>query len=595
MITGWGKRDINPNTLVERFRRGEGPVAATPPLALGRQGTRAGRGGGGVGRTGFSKERDLVGRTRPTEERFCASFEFFFGVLLSRASEVAGVWGLSGEKEVVRLHRGPCLHHPSTLEPVLANSAKCISSITTLTEGGSDHLPVYFELWGTPQKQLKELRLDFRKTDWDVFRCELNNVILTAKPPLGTATEINPAMVNYTEEITAACRASTHVITPKPQKLGFPEEIIKLIRDKNKNFGMEDKSINRTKEMETLQEVAAAAASSAIQSVAKFDSVNVEIAMLMNIIEGIPVFDGHSVELQEFAFLLIAANEQLVLVRPTLGEDIRKVVKEKFRITNRGRTTQILTSNEEDFAALKGLFRLRELEFHTFALQSEHRKRFFIHGLTEGFTAEEVEEELKAALPPVVRVVQMEKREGGKIPVFIVMNRQEVTINYIKGVGDISLHTFRVKIYKSGDTPPQCFRCQQYGHTSRYCNLKEVCVKCSNNHHTKDCKEGAQVKSANFQKERVVRSQDSLPGEKEFGLYRATYHSGTSDPKETIERGTACSHSCSQALGNQQESNQIGSNIVTRQTGNNTASITNIMSEMKLLDGEIKELNIYLC
>ncbi|KAL1129808.1 hypothetical protein AAG570_012752 [Ranatra chinensis] len=109
----------------------------------------------------------------------------------------------------------------------------------------------------------------------------------------------------------------------------------------------------------------------------------------------------------------IVLNGRPANVRQFL-EDTRKVVKEKFRITNRGRTTQILTSNVEDFEALKGLFRLTELEFHTFALRSEHMKRFVIHGLAEGFSAEEVEEELKAALPAVVRVVQMEKREGRK-------------------------------------------------------------------------------------------------------------------------------------------------------------------------------------
>ncbi|KAL1117261.1 hypothetical protein AAG570_004587 [Ranatra chinensis] len=283
-------------------------------------------------------------------------------------------------------------------------------------------------------------------------------------------------------------------------------------------------------------------------------------------------------------------------------EDTRKVVKDKFRITNRGRTTQILTSNVEDFEALKGLFRLRELEFHTFALRSEHMKRFVIHGLAEGFSAEEVEEELKAALPAVVRVVQMEKREGGKkrkIPVFIVTTKQEVTINDLKGVGDISLHTFRVEKYRSGDTPPQCFRCQRYGHTSRYCNLKEVCVKCSGNHHTKDCKEGAQVKCANCQKAHVA-SYRQCETRIAFLEKRSSAPIGQRTPAGPVTqrrqwsaaRPVATNYSFSQALGNQQGSDQMGSNIGTRQTGTNTASIKNVISEMKLLDRDIKELNI---
>ncbi|KAL1124059.1 hypothetical protein AAG570_001829 [Ranatra chinensis] len=122
----------------------------------------------------------------------------------------------------------------STLDLVLANSSRCITTISTLTEGGSDHLAVYFELWGTPQPQLKKPRFDFRGTDWDVFRCALNNVIPTAGPPLGTATDIDTAVVTFTEEITAAVQASTPTSTPKPQKLELPEEILDLVRDKNK-------------------------------------------------------------------------------------------------------------------------------------------------------------------------------------------------------------------------------------------------------------------------------------------------------------------------------------------------------------------------
>ncbi|KAL1140036.1 hypothetical protein AAG570_007013 [Ranatra chinensis] len=117
---------------------------------------------------------------------------------------------------------------------ITGRTKTCITSISTLTEGGSDHLPVYFKLWGTPQTQLKKPRFDFRRTDWDVFRCALNNVIPTAGPPLGTATDIDTAVVTFTEEITAAVQVSTPTSTPKPQKLELPEEILDLIRDKNK-------------------------------------------------------------------------------------------------------------------------------------------------------------------------------------------------------------------------------------------------------------------------------------------------------------------------------------------------------------------------
>lgn len=40
---------------------------------------------------------------------------------------------------------------------------------------------------------------------------------------------------------------------------------------------------------------------------------------------------------------------------------------------------------------------------------------------------------------------------------------------------------------KTGNTV-QCYRCQRYGHGSKFCYLKPVCVKCSQQHLTADCK-----------------------------------------------------------------------------------------------------------
>jgi len=34
---------------------------------------------------------------------------------------------------------------------------------------------------------------------------------------------------------------------------------------------------------------------------------------------------------------------------------------------------------------------------------------------------------------------------------------------------------------------PQCARCQQYGHTRRYCNRPYACVKCGGQHNSTDC------------------------------------------------------------------------------------------------------------
>ncbi|KAL1138444.1 hypothetical protein AAG570_008508 [Ranatra chinensis] len=77
------------------------------------------------------------------------------------------------------------------------------------------------------------------------------------------------------------------------------------------------RTLSRRVSMETLEDVAAA--SSAAQKVATFDS-KTEITMLMEVINGIPEFDGHSIDLQEFTFLMLAAHEHLAAASSVLDD-----------------------------------------------------------------------------------------------------------------------------------------------------------------------------------------------------------------------------------------------------------------------------------
>jgi hypothetical protein len=40
----------------------------------------------------------------------------------------------------------------------------------------------------------------------------------------------------------------------------------------------------------------------------------------------------------------------------------------------------------------------------------------------------------------------------------------------------------------------QCMRCQKYGHTKNYCHYNPRCVKCAENHMTRDCPEKQETK-----------------------------------------------------------------------------------------------------
>lgn len=54
---------------------------------------------------------------------------------------------------------------------------------------------------------------------------------------------------------------------------------------------------------------------------------------------------------------------------------------------------------------------------------------------------------------------------------------------------DLFLHSrVKIELPKKKLAPPQCKDCQNYGHTSNYCQQTSRCVKCGENHPSSDCK-----------------------------------------------------------------------------------------------------------
>ncbi|GFU00906.1 nucleic-acid-binding protein from transposon X-element, partial [Trichonephila clavipes] len=49
-------------------------------------------------------------------------------------------------------------------------------------------------------------------------------------------------------------------------------------------------------------------------------------------------------------------------------------------------------------------------------------------------------------------------------------------------------HNMQIEALRKKYGPPQCFRCQGFFHSSKYCTRTPRCVKCAKNHLAKDCK-----------------------------------------------------------------------------------------------------------
>jgi PAX-interacting protein 1 len=79
-------------------------------------------------------------------------------------------------------------------------------------------------------------------------------------------------------------------------------------------------------------------------------------------------------------------------------------------------------------------------------------------------------------------------KNGNPCPLFLMKLKPNNNNKDIFNFSSI-LHT-KIKIelpYRTISSPPQCIKCQNYGHTANYCHHLPCCVKCGGDHSTDSC------------------------------------------------------------------------------------------------------------
>ncbi|KAL1138509.1 hypothetical protein AAG570_008572 [Ranatra chinensis] len=186
----------------------------------------------------------------------------------------------------------------------------------------------------------------------------------------------------------------------------------------------------------------------------------------------------------------------------------QRVTKTRVTIKNTGRTTQVFAGSKEDHTALRELFVKNNLLYHTYAFKGERRKKWVIHGLTASAPVGEILEDVRQTIPGAVQVIQMTKTDGdGRkrvLPTFILITNAGVTQKEFKNLVIYS-HYVQVQKYTTEEAVTQCYRCQLFGHSSRYCNLQQKCVRCAGNHRASECdREKIKPKCANCKEAHVA-------------------------------------------------------------------------------------------
>ena len=175
-------------------------------------------------------------------------------------------------------------------------------------------------------------------------------------------------------------------------------------------------------------------------------------------------------------FLKLAQNIKLVCV----GEPI---------FQNRGDITRLLTRDSDDHRAATAFLRANGTEFHTYQLNEDRKAQLVIRGLAGSITPDQIKAELVKLKITAETVTQMISTKPDKkvMPLFIVTISKEHA-SLITDLTVLCYCRISVEKYRNPKGPAQCYHCQKFGHTARYCANAPRCVKCGMKHESKTCK-----------------------------------------------------------------------------------------------------------
>uniref|UniRef100_A0A2S2P9D3 Nucleic-acid-binding protein n=1 Tax=Schizaphis graminum TaxID=13262 RepID=A0A2S2P9D3_SCHGA len=126
--------------------------------------------------------------------------------------------------------------------------------------------------------------------------------------------------------------------------------------------------------------------------------------------------------------------------------------------------------------------------FHTHIPQHMRPIQAVFRHLHHSTPTEEIETALTDLGFSVIKVsIILNKKTKAPLPLFLV-NLEPIEHNLkIFQVSKILNSVVKIEKPRKSRHPPQCKRCQMYGHTHNWCHHQPRCVKCSENHTTSDC------------------------------------------------------------------------------------------------------------
>lgn len=158
------------------------------------------------------------------------------------------------------------------------------------------------------------------------------------------------------------------------------------------------------------------------------------------------------------------------------------------------RTARVIPNTSENHEAIWSQMKERNIQGHTNDPAAPgFPKRWILRGLDARVTPQQIEEDIEEAAGLTVVVRPMTRRDPNgeprdRIPagIFEVTAASSEQAKIMRDITTVFYHRVSWEAPHKADIL-QCFRCQGFGHTSRYCNYTQRCVKCDKQHEEGEC------------------------------------------------------------------------------------------------------------
>jgi hypothetical protein len=161
---------------------------------------------------------------------------------------------------------------------------------------------------------------------------------------------------------------------------------------------------------------------------------------------------------------------------------VKNQVLLKFTRSN----TIVLTENVEDFKILRDALKdSKTADWHTYALKSEKTHAFVAYGLENNPDPEEIKKDL---LSKGVKVINVYKMKNTSSSLYVVITDNRTSLSDIQSkVRTVEYVVVRWQRLINTKQIVQCHKCQVWGHSASNCYSSVKCLKCAQNHLTRDC------------------------------------------------------------------------------------------------------------